>query len=615
MRIPIFGFLREPVALVLGASVVWAALAIGVVAVAPGASAQVSGAALPASIGLAAKVVREVKGKRGNHVREIALKDEIFQNERIETGPGAAAVILLRDNTKISLGPKSSLVLDEFVFDPMPNKRKVVMNAVSGVFRFVSGNSPSRAYQVKSGSATLGIRGTSFNLVVGFNGAVTVHVTNGAVLFSNLAGDSVLVTPGLASTILAPEPGGNQPKPSEPAEPQTAVDSMVQQIDTSLATSEEAGLEALASGTAGTGEGEGGGLLGARAPDGGPGGTGGEVGDDANLVNVPAKAILGALGGSDDGMKALQEFLQGDGADPEVVTKRAISLLRALQDTPASQNYEILTKAAERITEAASNVFNTGSVMRLTIDADYQKPDGSFAFDLQPPDGNVGGGWEEVLPRDERIAGQELRGLSRPGGHPVTADGILGVEEFNVNVPNNMWRVIVMTEDLGAGTAGGEEVSYFGDVMRINDQSLEFKKTKPEDWSNTAFLTNEILDVGSFASEGTEMSQDQIAGLIGDAKTKEAGVVVTETESLNNGINLQFVNNSGGAQRRTYVVGVLVEPIEKESSVRGFPPLARFLELESLINRELAKILETVDPAAGDVDVELFPETDENSPA
>ncbi|MCB1129102.1 MAG: FecR domain-containing protein, partial [Verrucomicrobiae bacterium] len=174
--------IREPVTLVLGAAVLWAGLAVGVVGIAPGAEAQVSTAGMPASIGLAAKVVREVKGKRGSHVRQIALKDEIFQNERIETGPGAAAVILLRDNTRISLGPKSSLVLDEFVFDPMPTKRKVVINAVEGVFRFVSGNSPSRAYQIKSGSATLGIRGTSFNLIVGYNGAVTLSVTNGAVL-------------------------------------------------------------------------------------------------------------------------------------------------------------------------------------------------------------------------------------------------------------------------------------------------------------------------------------------------------------------------------------------------------------------------------------------------
>ncbi|MBT5415404.1 MAG: hypothetical protein HOK81_12465 [Rhodospirillaceae bacterium] len=330
---------------------------------------------------------------------------------------------------------------------------------------------------------------------------------------------------------------------------------------------------------------------------------------------MPAKAILGALGGSDDGMLALQQFLQGDGADPEVVTKRAISILRALQDTPASANYEILTKAAERITEAASNIFNTGSVMRLTVDADFQKPDGSYAFDLQPPDGNLGGGWEEVLPRDERVAGQELRGLSRPGGEPVTADGILGVEEFDVDVPSNMWRVIVLTEDLGAGSAGGEEVSYFGDVLRVNDQSIDFKKTEPEEWSNTAFLTNEILDVGSFQSEGAEMSDDQISGLIGDATTREAGVVVTETEAGNDGINLQFINNSGGQARRTYVVGVIVEPIEVESSVRGFPPLARFLELESLINREIAKILENVDPEAGDVDVELFPDDNGNSPA
>lgn len=609
------GFMREPVALVLGAAFLWAALAVGVVAIAPGASAQVSGAALPASIGLAAKVVRDVKGKRGNHVRAIALKDEIFQNERIETGAGAAAIILLRDNTRISLGPKSSLVLDEFVFDPMPNRRKVVMNAVNGVFRFVTGNSPSSAYQVKSGSATLGIRGTSFNLIVGFNGAVTVHVTNGAVLFSNLAGDAVLVTPGLASTIAPPREGGTQSKPTEPAEPQTAVDSVIQQIDNSLAGSEEVSLPP--GDQTGTDTGlveETASLRGGGRPDGGPGASGGAVSDDANLVAVPAKAILGALSGSDNGMLALQQFLQGDGASPEIVTKRAISVLRALKDTPASKNYEILTKAAERITEAASNIFNTGSVMRLTVDADFQKPDGSYAFDLQPPDGNLGGGWEEVQPRDERVAGQELRGLSRPGGEPVTADGILGVEEFNVDVPNNMWRVIVLTEDLGSRTAGGEEVSYFGDVLSINDQTIEFKKTEPEDWSNTAFLTNEILDVGSFQSEGADMSDEQISGLIGDATTKEAGVVVSETEAIN-GINLQFTNNSGGPQRRTYVVGVIVEPIEVESSVRGFPPLARFLELESLINREIAEILEDVDPEAGDVDVELFPDTDDPSPA
>ena len=217
-----------PLLMVIGAACLWAAAAGAFVMISPGASAQVTEGGLQTSVGIANKVVREVKGKRGAYVRQIALKDEVYQNERISTGPGAAAEIVLRDNTRISLGPKSSLVLDKFVFDPMPSRRKVVMNAVGGVFRFVTGNSPSNSYQIKTGSATLGIRGTIFTLIVAFNGAATVSVSGDAVLFSNLAGDSVLVTPGLASTIRPPATDGTQSAPSAPAEPSLPVTSTTQ---------------------------------------------------------------------------------------------------------------------------------------------------------------------------------------------------------------------------------------------------------------------------------------------------------------------------------------------------------------------------------------------------
>ncbi len=290
-----------PLLMVIGAACLWAAAAGAFVMISPGASAQVTEGGLQTSVGIANKVVREVKGKRGAYVRQIALKDEVYQNERISTGPGAAAEIVLRDNTRISLGPKSSLVLDKFVFDPMPSRRKVVMNAVGGVFRFVTGNSPSNSYQIKTGSATLGIRGTIFTLIVAFNGAAT----GGAVLFSNLAGDSVLVTPGLSSSIQPPAADGTQSAPSAPAEPSLPVTSTTQQIETTLAETTVTDLSSLSTSSGGDGgvaPGTGSTTPGASGSTSGPGG-------DAAVEQVPAKALLGALNGSDDG---IEDFLVRD---------------------------------------------------------------------------------------------------------------------------------------------------------------------------------------------------------------------------------------------------------------------------------------------------------------
>lgn len=603
-----------PLLMVIVAAGLWAASAAGFVMLAPGASAQVTDSGLQTSVGIANKIVREVKGKRGAYVRQIALKDEIYQNERISTGPGAAAEIVLRDNTRISVGPNSSLVLDKFVFDPMPSRRKVVMNAVGGVFRFATGNSPSNSYQIKTTSATLGIRGTIFTLIVAFNGAATVVVTGGAVLFANLAGDAVLVTPGLSSSIQPPAADGTQSAPSAPTEPSLPITSTTLQIENTLAETTLTDLASISTGGDPTVSSESGRPTGSSTP--GASGSADGPGSDAAVEQVPAKALLGAINGSDDGMRALREFMQAGDADPETVAKRAMSILRALKNIPEGATYDVLVAAADRISEAASNIFNTGSIMRLTVDDAFLKPDGSFAFDLQPPDGDVSGGWEEVTPRDERVGGSGLRGLHRPGGDPVTTDGILGVESFDVAVPNDMWRVIILTEDLGTQQAGDAAINYFGDELRVNDDSISFRKTDPEDWSQTAFLTNQILDSGFTQSAGAD-GGDAAGGLIGDVATQQAGVVVSETEVTNNLVALQFVTGqtSGQRSKRTYVTGVIVEPIEEESSVRGFPPRAWF-DLESLITQAIAEILADVEPEAGDPDVDLFEDNGESpSPA
>jgi hypothetical protein len=63
------------------------------------------------------------------------------------------------DQTNLSVGPKSSVRLDKFVYDPNKGSGSVVIDATRGSFRFVAGSQDKRAYKVKTPYGTLGIRG------------------------------------------------------------------------------------------------------------------------------------------------------------------------------------------------------------------------------------------------------------------------------------------------------------------------------------------------------------------------------------------------------------------------------------------------------------------------
>lgn len=608
----------NPLSATVGAALVWA-VGLGLFAsLGGGATAQVQTAAANGSIGIAATVMNEVTGKRGANVRQIEFKDEIFQTEKIETGAGSAAEIVLRDNTRISLAPRSSILIEKAVFDPSPNRRKVSVMVTSGTIRFISGNSPSSAYEVRTPAGTIGVSGTDFVVLLGFNGSVSVSVNSGSVLLANNSGESVAIEKGQASTIRPADETGKQAAPSAPAHPSDAVAVSAQRLDTIIA---EAKIAANAA------------RIGANS-DGTASGGAGRVLDSekkttANLESVPAKALQAALNGSDDGIRALTEYLNGGGATPEDVTRRAVSVLRALMEIPGmKENYDALVLAADRVAQAASNIFNTGSIMRLTIDRDYKVPDRATAMDLKPVDGDPAPGWQNVTPRDQRLAGKGMQGIRRPGGEPLVSDGIVGVEGVDLNLPKDLYRVIVMTDDFGASSIGNNAINYFGDEMVVNDTTVKFNKTDPNTWNETAYLTNKALKLGTAAPDGTSgKSQQSGGGQAGDggggssgdsvsnASTKTAGVVVIETENAADRINMQFVSEAAkGRSPKTYIVAVLVEPIEQPSSVKGFPDLARFLEVEKQLTKKLAEVLSQVEPSAGTINENLF-ENDSKSPS
>jgi hypothetical protein len=118
------------------------------------------------TIGNSNIVVRTVTGKLGTEGRKLSLYDDVYHNELIETAKESATEIEFLDQTKLALGPNSSLVLDSVVFDPDPAKSSFITTTTKGVFRFVTGNLPKKSYTIHTPNATIGIRGTVFSLSV-----------------------------------------------------------------------------------------------------------------------------------------------------------------------------------------------------------------------------------------------------------------------------------------------------------------------------------------------------------------------------------------------------------------------------------------------------------------
>jgi hypothetical protein len=134
--------------------------------------AALAGRAAPAAIsdqitiGNTRVVVRTVVGNFEGEIRTLALEDDVYHNELITTEKDSATKLTFLDETSLTLGPDSSVVLDRFVYDPDPSKASFVMTATQGIFRFASGKLPKNAYRLHTPAATIGIRGTVLDLAI-----------------------------------------------------------------------------------------------------------------------------------------------------------------------------------------------------------------------------------------------------------------------------------------------------------------------------------------------------------------------------------------------------------------------------------------------------------------
>jgi ferric-dicitrate binding protein FerR (iron transport regulator) len=152
---------------------------------------QASPAFAEGKIGVAAAVQNQVFG----NAQPLSNGSSVFANERISTGDASTAQLLFVDQTNLAVGPKSEVVLDRFVYNPN-GKGNVVLRTGRGVFRFVSGSQDPASYQVRTPVATIGVRGTMFNVLNGGGFYAIVDLYGTLVVHILATGQDVVVQPG-----------------------------------------------------------------------------------------------------------------------------------------------------------------------------------------------------------------------------------------------------------------------------------------------------------------------------------------------------------------------------------------------------------------------------------
>ncbi|SDU60204.1 FecR family protein [Desulfobacula phenolica] len=113
--------------------------------------------------------LRNVKGS-GAVLRngdQITARDgvRIHKGDKIITGKNGAMGIIFTDNTRISLGPDSEIIINDYIFNPEQGKFAFLTDMVQGTASYLSGAigkfSPT-SVKFKTPTATVGIRGTFF---------------------------------------------------------------------------------------------------------------------------------------------------------------------------------------------------------------------------------------------------------------------------------------------------------------------------------------------------------------------------------------------------------------------------------------------------------------------
>lgn len=91
--------------------------------------------------------------------------DGLREAERVSTGKTGAATITLKDGTVLTLGPNTTVDLNQFQFDATTQKGNFALDLLQGSIRVVTGllaRINPDLFKISTPTAVVGVRGTDF---------------------------------------------------------------------------------------------------------------------------------------------------------------------------------------------------------------------------------------------------------------------------------------------------------------------------------------------------------------------------------------------------------------------------------------------------------------------
>ena len=128
------------------------------------AAAAMLAAAAPAGaevVGTAGAVNVTTTGEAPGGARKvIEIGAQVVRNQRIDTSASGSMQVMFIDKTSLNVGPNSSIVIDEYVYNPADKTGAMALRLGKGLLRVVGGQvTHTGGATVKTPTATIGIRG------------------------------------------------------------------------------------------------------------------------------------------------------------------------------------------------------------------------------------------------------------------------------------------------------------------------------------------------------------------------------------------------------------------------------------------------------------------------
>ncbi len=165
------------------------------VAAMAGALAAVTVAQAQEAVGVNAAIRNSVSTQPAGQgaLRPAAVRGQVRMGDVFVSGAQSQLQVLLRDRSIFTIGSNARVTIDRFVIDTDRGAGGASASVARGAFRFVSGRSGPRAGAVRTPVASIGVRGTAVETVVGPDALFVLDGHAGLPPFAGSPDDATLI--------------------------------------------------------------------------------------------------------------------------------------------------------------------------------------------------------------------------------------------------------------------------------------------------------------------------------------------------------------------------------------------------------------------------------------